>query len=188
MAAEFLPSLWFIWFVSLLSLGISFHCQSPHTPKIISSTLFSTAEATPMKPDIADFPEYTDEQLLAALDSLLEGSNDPSFDGRHLFGFQDSDHKLSKLQTITATRILDYEALLVRQRCWRWGASHSIFIYLATTHMLWLLCLYVGKSIDCVGRNIKSTNARVLEPARGHLRFEKSHSGSESSNGLGSGI
>jgi hypothetical protein len=118
MAAEFVPSLWFFWLVSLLSLGASFHCQSsPHAAPKRHSSLFSTAEATPspMQPDTTDFPEYTDEQLHAALDSLLEGSKDPSFDGRHLFGFQDSNHKLSKLQTITATRILDYEAFLVRQ-------------------------------------------------------------------------
>lgn len=61
-----------------------------------------------------NFPEYTDEQLKAALDSLLEGSTDKAFDGRHLYGFGDLDHKLSKLQAITATRILDYQAFLVR--------------------------------------------------------------------------
>ena len=69
-----------------------------------------------MKPDTIEFPEYTNEQLRAALDSLLEGSSDPSFDGRHLFGFNDPNHTLSKLQTITATRILDYETILVRYK------------------------------------------------------------------------
>ena len=59
------------------------------------------------------FPTYTDAQLKAALDGLLEGSKDPAFDGRHLFGFNDPDHQLSKLQSITATRILDYETFLV---------------------------------------------------------------------------
>jgi len=59
--------------------------------------------------DSKTFPEYTEEQLKDALDSLLQGSSDPAFDGRHLFGFGDPNHKLSKLQAITATRILDYE-------------------------------------------------------------------------------
>ena len=62
----------------------------------------------------SNFPEYSEEQLKGALDSLLQGSKDPSFDGRHLFGFGDANHKLSKLQAITATRILDYNTYLVR--------------------------------------------------------------------------
>ena len=61
----------------------------------------------------SSFPEYTEDQLKAALDGLLEGSEDKSFDGRHLFGFGNPDHKLSKLQSITATRILDYELYMV---------------------------------------------------------------------------
>ena len=77
------------------------------------SSLFSTTESTDMSSQTASFPDYTEEQLKGALDSLLEGSEDPSFDGRHLFGFGDPSHKLSKLQSITATRILDYEAYLV---------------------------------------------------------------------------
>jgi len=60
----------------------------------------------------SEYPEYSEEQLKAALDSLLDGSTDPAYDGRHLFGFQDPNHKLSKLQAITATRILDYERYL----------------------------------------------------------------------------
>jgi indole-3-glycerol phosphate synthase/phosphoribosylanthranilate isomerase len=52
---------------------------------------------------------YTDAQLKNALDSLLADSPDPSSDARHIFGYSDKDHKLSMLQTITATRILDYE-------------------------------------------------------------------------------
>lgn len=63
--------------------------------------------------DSKTFPEYTEEQLKDALDSLLQGSSDPAFDGRHLFGFGDPNHKLSKLQAITATRILDYENYMV---------------------------------------------------------------------------
>ena len=60
------------------------------------------------------FPTYTDGQLKAALDGLLHDSKDPAFDGRHLFGYGDPNHQLSKLQSITATRILDYETYLVR--------------------------------------------------------------------------
>lgn len=59
------------------------------------------------------YPEYTEAQLKAALNSLLEGSTNPDFDGRHLFGYKDDAHKLSKLQSITATRILDYDAYMV---------------------------------------------------------------------------
>jgi hypothetical protein len=67
--------------------------------------------------DMANFPNYSEEQLKKALDGLLKGSSDPAFDGRHLFGYseglQDPNHKLSKLQTVTAHRILDYEPYLV---------------------------------------------------------------------------
>jgi indole-3-glycerol phosphate synthase len=52
---------------------------------------------------------YSEEELKKALDSLLQGSEDPSVDARHWFGHDDPNHKLSMLQTITATRILDYE-------------------------------------------------------------------------------
>jgi anthranilate synthase/indole-3-glycerol phosphate synthase/phosphoribosylanthranilate isomerase len=51
---------------------------------------------------------YSDSELKQALESLLSGSKDPSFDSRHIEGHGDSNHKLSMLQTITATRILDY--------------------------------------------------------------------------------
>lgn len=56
--------------------------------------------------------QYTSEQLKSALNSLLDGSDDPDHDGRHLFGYGNPDHKLSKLQTVTATRMLDYERYL----------------------------------------------------------------------------
>jgi hypothetical protein len=59
------------------------------------------------------YPEYTKEQLKEALNSLLEGSSNPDFDGRHLFGYKDANHELSKLQSITATRILDYQNYIV---------------------------------------------------------------------------
>lgn len=56
--------------------------------------------------------EYTDEQLRAALDSLLEGSSDKDFDSRHMYGYGQpggDDGSLSMLQKITATRILNYK-------------------------------------------------------------------------------
>ena len=62
---------------------------------------------------MSQYPEYSKEELKDALYSLLEGSSDPAHDGRHLFGFEDyPNHELSKLQSITATRILDYERYL----------------------------------------------------------------------------
>ncbi|KAL3917212.1 MAG: hypothetical protein SGILL_004817 [Bacillariaceae sp.] len=63
-----------------------------------------------------EYPQYSDTEIKGALDSLLEDSDNPAFDGRHLFGYSNgkmnADHELSKLQTITATRILDYENYL----------------------------------------------------------------------------
>ena len=53
---------------------------------------------------------YSKEEQLKALDSLLQGSDDPDFDGRHLFGYKDSNHEPSMLQIITATRILDTQS------------------------------------------------------------------------------
>ena len=57
---------------------------------------------------------YTERQLKDALESLLEGSSDTAHDGTHIYGFGDESHSLSMLQTITATRILDYTAYMVR--------------------------------------------------------------------------
>lgn len=56
--------------------------------------------------------EYSENQMKAALASLSDGPNDSS----HIYGNGDEEHKLSMLQTITATRILDYEAWMVRRR------------------------------------------------------------------------
>ena len=60
-----------------------------------------------------DIPSYTPSQLKEALDSLNQGSSDPSFDARHIYGYGDEDHKLSMLQIITATTLLDHRAKLV---------------------------------------------------------------------------
>jgi len=62
------------------------------------------------------YPQYSNEELKDALHSLLESSSDPAHDGRHLFGFEDyENHELSKLQSITATRILDYDRYLASE-------------------------------------------------------------------------
>mmetsp|Transcript_8392 Transcript_8392/g.9624 ORF Transcript_8392/g.9624 Transcript_8392/m.9624 type:complete len:721 (-) Transcript_8392:104-2266(-) len=63
--------------------------------------------------DESSYPQYTKEELKEALYGLLQGSLDPVHDGRHLFGFKDyANHELSKLQSITATRVLDYQRYL----------------------------------------------------------------------------
>ena len=70
-----------------------------------SATVTSNSGAT-------STPSYTDVELQQALDSLWEGSANPDFDARHIFGYQDPSHELSMLQRITATRILDYRSLM----------------------------------------------------------------------------
>lgn len=60
---------------------------------------------------------YSPAQLKEALNSLLSDSEDPAFDGRHMFGYGDDNHELSMLQTITATVVLDYETYMV---CSNW--------------------------------------------------------------------
>lgn len=100
-----------ILFLSTLTLSLSFippslPFQAPASSRF-SPTSYKMASST------VSYPEYTEEQLKGALDSLMEGSTNPSFDGRHLYGFQDPNSKLSKLQTITATRALDYDRYLV---------------------------------------------------------------------------
>jgi hypothetical protein len=59
------------------------------------------------------FPQYTTWQLKKALHSLCQGSEHPEMDARHMFGHGVQDHQLSRLQTITATRILDVQAIMV---------------------------------------------------------------------------
>ena len=115
----------------------------------------------------SNFPEYSEEQLKGALDSLLQGSKDPSFDGRHLFGFGDANHKLSKLQAITATRILDYNTYLVRSLVHSTTTTTktitTCFFFLQTKYLFSLSCLQLfsvmlwltGGSIGSLGRRIK---------------------------------
>jgi indole-3-glycerol phosphate synthase/phosphoribosylanthranilate isomerase len=53
---------------------------------------------------------YPMELQKQALNSLLNDSENADFDARHILGYTDGDsHTLSKLQEITATRILDYQ-------------------------------------------------------------------------------
>lgn len=53
-------------------------------------------------------PSYTDVELQRALDSLWQDAANPDYEARHIFGYRDPAHKLSMLQRISATRILDY--------------------------------------------------------------------------------
>mmetsp|Transcript_24856 Transcript_24856/g.68523 ORF Transcript_24856/g.68523 Transcript_24856/m.68523 type:complete len:671 (-) Transcript_24856:1180-3192(-) len=79
---------------------------------LLSTTEEKASSATDNMSDEA-YPQYSKEQLKEALYNLLDGSSDPARDGRHLFGFEDyANHELSKLQSITATRILDYQRYL----------------------------------------------------------------------------
>ena len=97
---------------SLRNSNLSSRVNMP--PQLRSTTEDKTAATdtttTSSNNDNNEFPVYTTEQLKQALLGLLDDSSNPTYDGRHLFGFDDYDkHHLSKLQEITATRILDYE-------------------------------------------------------------------------------
>jgi len=73
-----------------------------------ATTTTKTAESVTQPP----FPSYSDTQLQDALKSLLHDSTNPDFDARHILGYMnEATHELSKLQRITATRILQYEKL-----------------------------------------------------------------------------
>lgn len=73
-----------------------------------TTTTTTTKEPNPQSP----FPSYTDTQLQDALKRLLQDSTNPDFDARHILGYKNEGaHELSKLQRITATRILQYEKL-----------------------------------------------------------------------------
>ena len=85
----------------------------------ITRPLYSTTEERASSTDNNnnnmndEYPQYSEEELKKALYGLLVDSPDPVHDGRHLFGFDDyENHELSKLQSITATRVLDYEQYL----------------------------------------------------------------------------
>ena len=61
--------------------------------------------------DAKSVSPYSQTEQLEALNTLLDGSDNPDFDARHIFGYGNSDHQPSMLQTVTATRILDFRAL-----------------------------------------------------------------------------
>jgi anthranilate synthase/indole-3-glycerol phosphate synthase/phosphoribosylanthranilate isomerase len=80
-----------------------------HRPKRVTRTVSATRSSTD-EPTMKHMDDhYSPSQQKAALDSLLADSGNPLCDGRHIFGFGMDDHNLSTLQTITATRILDYQ-------------------------------------------------------------------------------
>ena len=87
---------------------------SKHSNNPLHSTM-ETKTKLPIEDAMTSrFPNWSQDEQKAALDKLLQGSTDPTFDGRHLYGFGNPDHKLSKLQSLTATRMLDYQMYLVR--------------------------------------------------------------------------
>lgn len=91
--------------------------SSYHSPRTTQQLAASTkVETTTMSPKPKGMveSEYAPEELKEALQSLLKDSHDPDYDARHIFGYGDADHELSMLQIITATRILDYRAIMVR--------------------------------------------------------------------------
>jgi anthranilate synthase/indole-3-glycerol phosphate synthase/phosphoribosylanthranilate isomerase len=55
---------------------------------------------------------YSPAQLKDALASLNNGSSNPDYDSRHIYGYKDPNHELSMLQTITANTILDYREIM----------------------------------------------------------------------------
>lgn len=99
------------YYLLLLSLlvasSVSFVVTT--TPTRPSSFLAVASQESKMKQQEA----YTDQELLGALNGLLDDSADKDFDARHIYGYGDESHTLSMLQTITATRELDYREYMV---------------------------------------------------------------------------
>ncbi|KAL7575941.1 hypothetical protein ACA910_000737 [Epithemia clementina (nom. ined.)] len=61
--------------------------------------------------DAKSVSPYSKADQWEALNALLKGSNDPEFDARHIYGYGTVDHEPSMLQTVTATRLLDFQKL-----------------------------------------------------------------------------
>lgn len=105
-------------------------------PFLLSSIM--TANSSTSRPLVVS--PYSETELKQALETLLHGSQDPVADAQHMFGYNDPSHKLSMLQTITATRILDYnnnntdmnhaslEDLLQAAR--EWNTTHGLRLHL----------------------------------------------------------
>jgi hypothetical protein len=96
-----------LWIPSICSFTPTTSSQGTYSRRFSSSILKQSANSnTEAKTvEMTTFPEYSEEQLKVALDGLLEGSSDPAFDGRHLFGTADPNHKLSKLQSIVSSQV-----------------------------------------------------------------------------------
>ena len=91
-----------------LAVSFSGPCFLPKDRTKVSTTS-ATAEDNVQKIDTT--VRYSPDELRDALNSLLDDSEDPGFDARHIFGYGKQE-KLSKLQEITATVILDYQRYL----------------------------------------------------------------------------
>lgn len=95
----------------LIVIGsVSCFVTSPSTP--YQTSLKATRAPEEVKKAMES--AYPTDQLTDALNSLNDGSSNPDYDSRHIYGYKDPDHKLSMLQTITATTILDYQKIMVR--------------------------------------------------------------------------
>lgn len=84
--------------------------KSKRMTALLSSTTEqqqTTPSSTRNKNDVRSVSPYSIEEQWEALNSLVEGSGNPAFDARHIFGYGNPNHDLSMLQTLTATRLLD---------------------------------------------------------------------------------
>lgn len=103
-----------------------------------SLSLSSTSKATKFARAATKAPEaqntntmlqdYTDGELQEALNSMLADSKDANYDARHIFGYGQPDHKLSMLQIVTATRILDYKGLMVSANTVLYETRRVVFV------------------------------------------------------------
>jgi indole-3-glycerol phosphate synthase/phosphoribosylanthranilate isomerase len=102
-------------------LSVSLYWQAGTSfmyPDASSRPSFKMGGASPVSFDLKldkMASHYAEPELKAALHSLLKDSKDPDFDARHMFGYGDPNHTLSKLQEITATVILDYTRYFLEQ-------------------------------------------------------------------------
>jgi hypothetical protein len=93
--------------------GVAQAFSTAPTPRAKSQRFATKSPDVNIKSSGTMTQKYTDQELKEALGSLLEDSKDPTYDARHIFGFEDDNHNMSMLQIITATRILDYREILV---------------------------------------------------------------------------
>lgn len=105
----------FLFPISLSSSRSSLVVVGSQKRSCTSSLLMATKAPTDITEAIMK-REYSDQELKDALESILKDSNNPDYDGRHIFGYGNENHKLSMLQIITATRMLDYREMMVRTK------------------------------------------------------------------------